>query len=432
MAPQARMKPEAQMTPEAAWAEAMKFENRPNPYPFFDELRKTPVARVMHGIYAITGYQELVALSQDPRVSSDSKNAPMMKGTSVKAEDTPKLVAVYGAARSMILSDPPDHDRMRRMAMRHFGPPHSPDIIPSMEPLCKQVCNTQLDKVRGKTRMDIVDEYAYLLPVTVICKIMGIPVEDEGKIHKWVGAGLAGVDFGAEAATEEGKARSDLGRKNIAAFQNYMAGLIEGWMKEPGEGMISAMLHDDSGPDGRMSPDEALGNASLIFLAGHDSTVNLISHCVLTFLRNPWTLELLRNRRDLVPRAVEEVLRLQSSVNFFPSRSALADIEIAGTVIPKGAPIFFMYGAANRDPRQFPDPNEFKLDREDTSNVGWSSGVHMCFGGPLARLEVNTAVEVFLNRVVNPRLVVDPPPYRPNQFFRGPLHLLIDFDRIRD
>jgi len=203
-------------------------------------------------------------------------------------------------------------------------------------------------------------------------------------------------------------------------------------MKEPGEGMISAMLHDDSGPDGRMSPDEALGNASLIFLAGHDSTVNLISHCVLTFLRNPWTLELLRNRRDLVPRAVEEVLRLQSSVNFFPSRSALADIEIAGTVIPKGAPIFFMYGAANRDPRQFPDPNEFKLDREDTSNVGWSSGVHMCFGGPLARLEVNTAVEVFLNRVVNPRLVVDPPPYRPNQFFRGPLHLLIDFDRIRD
>jgi cytochrome P450 len=322
----------------------------------------------------------------------------------------------------MILSDPPDHDRMRRMAMRHFGPPHSPDIIPSMEPLCKQVCNTQLDKVRGKTRMDIVDEYAYLLPVTVICKIMGIPVEDEGKIHKWVGAGLAGVDFGAEAATEEGKARSDLGRKNIAAFQNYMAGLIEGWMKEPGEGMISAMLHDDSGPDGRMSPDEALGNASLIFLAGHDSTVNLISHCVLTFLRNPWTLELLRNRRDLVPRAVEEVLRLQSSVNFFPSRSALADIEIAGTVIPKGAPIFFMYGAANRDPRQFPDPNEFKLDREDTSNVGWSSGVHMCFGGPLARLEVNTARRrpaTVPTEPVLPRSATPPDRFRPDPRLRG-------------
>ena len=181
-----------------------------------------------------------------------------------------------------------------------------------------------------------------------------------------------------------------------------------------------------------MSPDEVLGNALLIFIAGHDSTVNLISHCVLTLLRNPWSLELLRRRPELIPGAIEEILRLQSSVNFFMTRSALADIEIAGTVIPKGAPIFFMYGAANRDPRQFPDPNEFKLDRADTSNVSWSSGIHMCFGGPLARLEVNTAVEVFLRRVENPRLVVDPPPYRPNQFFRGPIHLEIDFDRIRD
>jgi cytochrome P450 len=91
-----------------------------------------------------------------------------------------------------------------------------------------------------------------------------------------------------------------------------------------------------------------------------------------------------------------------------------------------------MYGAANRDPRQFPNPNEFDLDRPDTQNVSWSSGIHTCFGGPLARLEVNTAVEAFLRRVENPRLVVDPPPYRPNQFFRGPLHLLIDFDRIKD
>jgi cytochrome P450 len=262
-------------------------------------------------------------------------------------------------------------------------------------------------------------------------KIMGLPMKDEPQIHKWVAAGLAGIDFGPEAGSEEGKARSETGKENIAALAHYFAGLIEGWMREPGEGMISKMLHDD-GPDGPMSPDEVLGNTQLIFLAGHDSTVNLISHCVLEMLRNPWSLELLRNRRDLIPRAVEEVLRLQSSVNFFPSRSALADIEIAGTVIPKGAPIFFMYGAANRDPRQFPDPNEFKLDRADTSNVAWSSGNHMCFGGPLARLEVNTAVEVFLARVENPRLVVDPPPYRPNQFFRGPIHLEIDFDRIKD
>jgi hypothetical protein len=250
-------------------------------------------------------------------------------------------------------------------------------------------------------------------------------------VHAWIADGLAGIDFGPEAATEEGRRRAEKGRAGQAAFKQYLAGLIEGWIREPGEGMISKMLHDD-GPDGPMSPEEVLGNASLIFLAGHDSTVNLISHCVLTLLRNPWALELLRGRRDLIPRAIEEVLRLQSSVNFFMTRSALADIEIGGTVIPKGAPIFFMYGAANRDPRQFPNPNEFDLDRPDTQNVSWSSGIHTCFGGALARLEVNTAVEVFLRRVENPRLVVDPPPYRPNQFFRGPLHLEIDFDRIKD
>jgi cytochrome P450 len=210
-----------------------------------------------------------------------------------------------------------------------------------------------------------------------------------------------------------------------------MAELIEGLMKKPNGGMISKMLHDD-GPDGPMSPDEVLGNASLIFLAGHDSTVNLIAHCILEMLRNPWSLELLRGRRELIPGAIEEVLRLQSSVNFFPSRSALADIEIAGTVIPKGAPIFFMYGAANRDPKRFPNPEKFDPERPDNEHLGWSSGIHICFGGALARLEVNTAVEAFLRRVENPRLVVDPPPYRPNQFFRGPLHLLIDIDGIRD
>jgi fatty acid omega-hydroxylase len=140
----------------------------------------------------------------------------------------------------------------------------------------------------------------------------------------------------------------------------------------------------------------------------------------------------LRARPELVPGAIEEMLRLESAVQFFPSRSALADIEIAGTTIPKGAPIFLMYGAGNRDPEHFPNPNKFDLERNNKESLGWGAGIHTCFGGPLARLEVNTALEAFLRRVENPRLVVDPPPYRPSQIFRGPLHLLIDIDGIRD
>lgn len=423
------------MTPELAWAEAMKYENRPDPYPFFDELRKTPVARVADNLHVVTGYWELVALAHDPRVSSDIRRSPLAAKPAAGAEPPPEAehMNAYGdgAQPMFILSDPPEHDRARRQAMRHFGPPHTPDLIPSMAPAIERLCNDLLNKATGATRIDIVDEYAYLVPVTVICKVLGVPLEDEKKFHSWIFQLMAGMDLGPEAATEEGKVRAEKGMTARAALRKYMLGLIEGYLRQPGEGLLSKLVNDD-GPDGPMEPKEATANAMLLLVAGHDSTVNTISHCVLTLLRNPGSIELLRSRPGLIPRAIEEVLRLQSAVQFFPSRSATADIEVAGTVIPKGSAIFLMYGAANRDPSRFPDPNAFDPERRDNEHFGWGSGIHTCFGGPLARLEVNLALEVFLRRVENPRLVVDPPPYRRSQVFRGPQHLLIDYDRIRD
>ena len=421
------------MTPEQAFAEAMKYENRANPYPFFDELRKTPVARVTNGIYVVTGYDEIMALGHDPRVSSDLRNrAQATPAQSANTSDaTSEMTEKYGKDPMMILADPPDHDRARRQAMRHFGPPHSPDLIPGMEPECERIVNDLLDKAKGKTRIDVVDDYAYPLPVAVICRVMGVPLKDEALFHRWIADLFAGLDMGPEAATEKGKSlkeKSDAGR---AALVKYIIELIESAEKSPlSDGMISKLVHDD-GPDGRMSSSAILGNTLLLLVAGHDSTVNTITHCVLTLLRNPGSIDLLIRRPELIPRAIEEVLRLQSAVQFFPSRSALADIEIAGTTIPKGAPIFLMYGAGNRDPKHFPNPNEFDLEREQKESLGWGVGIHTCFGGPLARLEVNVALEVFLRRVENPRLVVDPPPYRPSQIFRGPLHCLIDIDRVR-
>jgi len=419
------------MTPEEAWDEAMKYENRANPYPFFDELRKTPVARVTNGVYAVTGYQELIALAHDPRVSSEVRTNPLgSRSSEIVDESVAELMETYGQDPSMINSDPPDHDRTRRQCMRFFGPPHSPDVIPGQETLCKQIVNELLDKATGKTRIDAVDEFAYRLPVDVICRILGVPLEDEPKFHEWIADAMAGVfDLGPEIATEEGQARKAKGQASGLELKKYIIRLVENAEKSPGHGMISQMVHDD-GPDGRMSPSEIVNNTILLFVAGHDSTVNLISHCVLTTLRNPWSIELLRSRPDLIPGAIEEVLRLQSSVQFFPSRSALTDIEIADTTIPKGSPIFLMYGAANRDPRRFPDPNKFDPERADNEHVGWGRSIHVCFGGPLARLEVNTAFEAFLRRVENPRLVQDPPPYRISQVFRGPRHVFVDFDEI--
>jgi cytochrome P450 len=420
------------MTSEQAFAEAMKYENRANPYPFFDELRKMPVARVTNGIYAVTGYKEIVALAHDPRVSSDLRNRAQTPAQSANTSDSmSEMMEKYGKDPMMITADPPDHDRARRQAMRHFGPPHSPDLIPGMESECKRIVNELLNKARGKNRIDVVDEYAYPLPVTIICQVLGVPLQDEHLFHGWIANLMAGADMGPEAGTEEGRRLREIGAASRIALAKYIIGLVESAQKAPGSGMISKLVHDD-GTDGRMSPSEIVTNTILLLIAGHDSTVNLISHTVLTLLRNPGSIELLRRRPNLVPGAIEEVLRLQSSVQFFPSRTALADIEVGGTTIPKGSPIFLLYGAGNRDPERFPEPNKFDPERKDNQHLGWGSGIHTCFGGPLARLEVNTAVEVFLHRVENPRLVVDPPPYRPSQIFRGPRHLLIDIDGIRD
>ena len=174
---------------------------------------------------------------------------------------------------------------------------------------------------------------------------------------------MAGTDLGPDAATEEGQARLQKGRESMAAMKQYMAGLIQGFVKEPQDNVLSKLVNDKDGPDGPMTPAEAAANAQLLLIAGHDSTVNTIAHCVLTLLRNPESLDLLREKPELIPKAIEEVLRLQSAVQFFPSRSVTADVEVGGTVIPAGSAVHLLYGAANRDPKRFPDPEKFDIQR---------------------------------------------------------------------
>ncbi|RDH77741.1 cytochrome P450 [Mycolicibacterium moriokaense] len=420
------------MDPKTAWAEAMKFENRPNPYPFFEELRKTPVGKVSDKTYVVTGYPELLALAHDPRISSDISRSPSgLLGEKPDAEPGAEHMQSYGRDASIIVSDPPDHDRMRRQVMRHFGPPHSPDLIPGMEPFVVELAETLLDKVAagGKGRLDVVEDFAYPIPVAVICKILGIPVEDEPKFHAWIFDFMSGADLGPERETEEGKAAGEKAVASTAALLAYLGELVEKYATNPGDGLLSRLLHDD-GPDGPMSVKETTANALLLLIAGHDSTVNTIANCVLTLLRNPGSWELVRGRPELIPRTIEEVQRLQSAVQFFPSRSATADIEVGGTVIPAGSAVHLIYAAANRDPRRFEHPDRFDPLREDNEHFGWGSGIHTCMGGPLARLEVNLALEVFLRRVRSPKLVVDPPPYRHNQVFRGPRHVWVEIGGI--
>ncbi|WP_327386752.1 MULTISPECIES: cytochrome P450 [unclassified Streptomyces] len=422
------------MVEETPWQQALRYANRANPYPFYEELRKTPVARQPDGTYVVSTYREIVTLLHDPRVSSDPRKcpAPVSDQTEGSAEPAAEQGAEQAAEPSIITCDPPEHDRDRRMMTPHFvGPPHAPHLISNLEPEIHRIVDGLLDRMRGKTRIDAVDDFAYPLPVTVICEVLGVPLEDEPRFHHWIETALDAWEYGPETASEEFRSRLAGGNQALQEFGRFAAELYDRYARQPGPGMLSAMVHED-GPEGGMPRGLVTSNAVLLLFAGHETTVNLIAHGVLTLLRRPDALEELRRRPELIVPGVEELLRFESSVQFWPTRSAVEDVDIAGTTIPKGAPIFLAYGSANRDPEQFTDPDELDLKRRDNQHLGFSQGIHFCFGAPLARLEVQVAVGEFFRRVENPRLVEDPPPYRRNQIFRGPRHVQVDIDGIRD
>jgi cytochrome P450 len=413
------------MAAPSVFAQILDYTNRPNPYPLYAELRKTPVARQEDGSYVVSTYREIEELLHDPRLSSEMSN---LAHPAPGANQTPGLVP------SILHLDPPQHDRLRRLAMRPFGPPHTPGRIDGMAPDLRGIVTRLIDDFAGRNQVDIVDEFAFPFPVTVICELLGVPHEDVPRFHAWVEAGLEALDpkaAGPEQQQKTAHAIAELGR--------YLTGLIEAHRRAPGDDMLSALATDD-GPEGRMSPEELLSTAFLLLIAGHETTVNLIANGMLTLLRHPDVLERLRRDPELAIRMVEELLRYEPPVHFVPWRAALDDIEIADTTIPKGSQVVLVLASGNRDPAHVRDPDRFDPDRFDPDRFGlardneqhlaFSSGIHYCFGAALARLEAQIALGELARRLEHPRLVADPPPYRPNPVLRGPLHLPVEFDRV--
>ena len=207
----------------------------------------------------------------------------------------------------------------------------------------------------------------------------------------------------------------------------------------PGDDLLSALATDD-GPEGRLTDAEILSTSFLLLIAGHETTVNLITNGMLTLLRYPEILERVRHERELPIHLVEELLRYEPPVQFLPWRAALDDIEIGGTTIPMGSRVWLVLAAGNRDPKHVHhpdrfdpdrfDPDRFGLARDIDQHLGFGGGIHYCFGAPLARLEAQIALGELARRLVNPRLVVDPPPYRTNPVLRVPRHLPFAIDGI--
>jgi len=394
--------------------------NRANPYPLYSELRKTPVTREADGTYVVSTYNEIVSLLHDPRVSSDPRNHPGAADAAPGGAD-----AAPGLPRSFIQHDPPVHDRLRELAMRPFGPPCTPERIEGMRPWLTEVATGLIDNLAGKNQVDIVEEFAYPLPVTAICQILGVPREDQPRFRGWADALIENIDPTTGPFAE----RIRRSQKVHAEMAQYLTGLADAHARQPGDDLISGLL-TDTGPHAPMSRDDLLSTVSLLLVAGHETTVNLITNGMLTLLRHPDVLDRLRREPGMITTLVEELLRYEPPVQMRTNRSTVADIDIAGTTIPARSPLALVHAAGNRDPGRFPDPDRFDPGRADNQHIAFNSGIHYCFGAPLARVEAQVALPALAQRLVNPRLVADPPPYRPNPELRGPRHLLVELDGV--
>ena len=386
---------------------------RHDPYPVYAELRRERVNHVADGSYALARYQDVVSLLHDPRISSDAHNAADQRAQTVR-ENSP-----------FIQRDPPDHDRLRAIAMRYFGPPSSPDVVTGQEPgIQKFVDGLAADLPKNGTA-DLIDQFAYPLPVSVICGLLGVPPEDEPQFRVWTEGIVKGLDAQEQEGADELMRLRD---KCQAEMFVYVNGLIGKHREHPDDSMLSHLAND---PDAMT--DAELGTTSvLLLIAGHETTVNLTANGVLTLLRHPSALERLREEPQWAMPVVEELLRYEPPVQYLPNRFALDDIGVGDVTIPKGARLILLLAAACRDPERFDHPDRFDPDRADNEHLGFGSGIHYCFGAPLARLEAASSLTTLARRLVSPRLASDPPPYRPSPVLRGPLHLPVSYDNIRD
>ncbi|GAA3477081.1 cytochrome P450 [Streptomyces yanii] len=390
------------MDSETLLARITDYASRPDPYPLYAELRATgPVVRQADDSYLIGTYHEIAALLHDPRMSAD----PRTRGD---VDHKPPFLRL----------DDPEHDRLRTLAMRPFGPPHTPGRVDAMRGEIEQIIKELLASFEAGRQIDIVDDFAYPLPVTVICRLLGVPREDEPLFAAWSDALVIAADVRPGQDTTDADKAGDQARIEMGG---YLVKLAEQRRGHPTDDMLSAFVNEPD-PALRLTQEELAVTAVLLFIAGHETTVNLITNGVLTLLRQPEHLDHLRIDPNLLPRAVEELLRYEPPLQM-RERIPNADIDVAGITIPEGASVVLALASGNRDPMRFHEPDRFDPTRPDNQHLGFGSGIHLCYGGPLARREAQAALGALIPHLGTARLVQDPPPYRQSAMLRGPRHL---------
>jgi pimeloyl-[acyl-carrier protein] synthase len=375
-----------------------------DPYPFYRRLREEdPVHQSPLGFWVLTRYDDCVTALRDARFGREG--FAML------------LSAVYGDGsekgalpRSMLFRDPPDHTRLRALVSKAF----TPRVIDQMREHIQEIVDRLLDRVQAAGEMDVIGDLAYPLPVTVICEMLGVPLADHESIRGWsadIARSLDAIGLPSDAEIVE---RGKVARRAIG---DYFRTLVPKRRGNPQNDLLTGLIAAEEQGD-KLSEGEVIAMCVLLFIAGHETTVNLIGNGLLALLRHPDQLAHLRQDPALVAGAVEELLRYDSPVQR-TARITTADVEVGGRTIPQGSLVVTAIGAANRDPAQFTDPDRLDVTRKDVRHISFGYGIHFCLGAPLARVEGQIALGTLLRRAPQLALAETNPEWRESSVLRG-------------
>ncbi len=385
-----------------------------DPFPVYSSLRDNdPVHRFLlpNGAFAwlITRFQDASTLLKDPRLVT---NYPVE--LDVKGELAPHQEIV---ARNLLSVNANDHRRLRRLIQKAF----TPRMIGNLRGRIEEIACELLDKVqsREKREINLIEDYAFPLPIIVICEMLGVPLKDQDDFREWSNLIM------------EGFSNPELSKQTenaMISFVNYLKKLIAERRNDLKTDLISDLLRVEDEGD-VLSEQELYALVFVLIIAGHETTVNLIGNGILALLENPEQKEKLLNQPQLIHSTIEEILRYNGPAEVSNARFATEDLVVAGKHIKKGEMVFIALSSANRDSKEFIEPDSFDITREANNHLAFGKGVHFCLGAPLARLEGELAISALLERLPNLKLSTekDSIEWRPGIIIRGTKEIPLTF-----
>ena len=399
---------------------------RKDPYKRYNALRESmPVLQTPLGATLFSRYDDCVAILKDHhRFSSDFRHSRAFQDMLEQMQRAgTELDPTLTDARPFIFLDPPEHTRLRGLVQKAF----TPKVVESLSPRVEEIAQEILDKVvdRGEGRMDGVEDFAYPLPVRVICEMLGVPPEDNALFKNWSKILARSIDPDFFTIRNN---RFDPPEEVVvarASFAVYFSNLIEERSNDLGDDLLSGLiLAEHEGQ--KLTRAELISTAILLLVAGHETTVSLISKGILQLLRHPDQLEIFKSDPTIAKSAVEEILRFDPPVHL-TGRVAVEDTELGGVTIEKGQSAIALIAGAHRDPEHFENPDVFDIRRGASNHIAFGFGIHHCLGAPLARLESRIALTTLFQRL--PTLALDGEPvFKDNFVLHGLEHLPLRWD----